>query len=588
MRPTACARNGPGRLRAPWPPGGRGPEAGARAEYGFGEPGEKRWLAVNTMHFRLWFRIVAAIGPALGGASSWSALAAAAQGPSIVVARPADSAVEHYSGRLYVFLTSHQRGEPRWGPNWFQPEPFYGVDVDDFGPGQERVIDDRANGFPGPLAEIPAGKYRAQAVLDRKLDSSNHNFGTGNWASEVVELELGPGAEGPWRLALTKPLGPPQFPQRAGVREVVWASPRLSAFHGREITMRAAVHLPAGYEDQPERRYGVLFFIGGFGTQHWDQARLNLVWDEQLPEEEPLIRVLLSGDCPWGHHVFADGPTNGPRGTAFVEEFLPYLDSQFRTIAQPEARFVAGHSSGGWATLWIMAHWPDRFGAAWSLSPDSVDFRDYQRVNLYADPPESMYRDLAGERRPIARSDGEVRVWYDDFTRMDDVIGQGGQLRSFEAVFSPLDAQGLPRRMYDRQTGEVDPQVVAGWRAYDLGQLLVDRWPQLETALRGKLRIVTGSEDTFYLEGAVRYLAETLGELGSDARVEILEGVSHSSYLTTEFAAEMRREISERLRGASFAARPAEAAGLAADTASGDVRPGFSVLSAAAEPVETP
>ncbi len=264
-------------------------------------------------------------------------------------------------------------------------------------------------------------------------------------------------------------------------------------------------------------------------------------WDNRRNFD--FICVMLSGNCKWGHHVYADGPTNGPRGSALVREMVPYIDEQYRTIAEPHARLITGHSSGGWSSLWVQVTHPESFGGVWSTAPDPVDFRDYQNVNLYADPPLSLYADPQGMRRPLARRGKTPVLWYDSFGRMDDVLGRGGQLRSFEAVFSPLNDDLLPRRMWDRTTGEVDPEVVNAWKQYDIRLKIQNNWPTLEQPLAGKLHIVTGSLDTFYLNGAVEKLAATLDQLGSDAQIEIVPDGSHSSIMTGERVARMKREM---------------------------------------------
>jgi hypothetical protein len=165
-------------------------------------------------------------------------------------------------------------------------------------------------------------------------------------------------------------------------------------------------------------------------------------------------------------------------------------------------------------------------------------------VNLYADPPLSLYFDERGQRRPIARNGRTVTLWYDSFGKMDDCIGRGGQLRSFEAVFSPLGEDGQPRKLWDRQTGRIDPEVARAWEAYDIRLKLQREWPQLGPKLAGKLHVTIGDLDTFYLDGAVALLADTLKELGSDAEVTILAGENHSSLLTQEFYRKMRRQMS--------------------------------------------
>src|SRR5205814_187900 len=140
-----------------------------------------------------------------------------------------------------------------------------------------------------------------------------------------------------------------------------------------------------------------------------------------------LIRVVLDPDCGTGHHVFADSATNGPRGRALVEELIPHLETRFPAIPRASARLLHGASSGGWSSLWLQVTYPDTFGGTWSICPDPVDFRDFQRIDLYAGG-ENMFRDRAGERRPIARRGGRPVLFYDDFSRMEDVIGDGGQL----------------------------------------------------------------------------------------------------------------------------------------------------------------
>ena len=152
---------------------------------------------------------------------------------------------------------------------------------------------------------------------------------------------------------------------------------------------------------------------------------------------------MLDPSCPLGHDVFADSANNGPVGQALVTEFLPAFDLAFRTVADARARFLTGHSSGGWSSLWLQVTYPDNFGGTWSTSPDPVDFRDFQAIDVYH-PGENMYFDRAGKERPLARVGGRSWSAFATFGLMEDVLGPGGQLRSFEAVFSPAAATVNP------------------------------------------------------------------------------------------------------------------------------------------------
>jgi pimeloyl-ACP methyl ester carboxylesterase len=331
------------------------------------------------------------------------------------------------------------------------------------------------------------------------------------------------------------------------LQEVVIRSDCLSRFHGRDIHEYAGVVLPDSYATSPDRRYPVIYVIPGFGGSHRDAARYAKSRPREAGEAE-FIRVMLSGDCKWGHHVYADSATNGPRGEALVSEMIPEIDRLFRTIPEPTARFVTGHSSGGWASLWLQVTYPDTFGGVWSTAPDPVDFRDFQQVDLFADPPLSLYVDESGNRRPVARRDGSPALWFDSFGRMDDVIKRGGQLRSFEAVFSPLDDNHQPRRMWQRNSGRIDAEVVKAWEDYDIRLKLERNWPQLGPKLAGKLHIWTGEFDTFYLEGAVKLLQQSLATLGSDAQVTVAPGKDHSSLLDSELSRAIRAQMSEKFR----------------------------------------
>jgi S-formylglutathione hydrolase FrmB len=253
---------------------------------------------------------------------------------------------------------------------------------------------------------------------------------------------------------------------------------------------------------------------------------------------------VLDPDCGTGHHVFADSATNGPRGRALVEELIPYIEKTFPAIADPRARLVNGHSSGGWSSLWLQVTYPDTFGGVWSTSPDPVDFRDFQRIDLYAKDA-NMFRDPAGNRRPLARMRYRAVLFYDSFSRMEDVIGDGGQLHSFEAVFSPLASNRSPRQLWDRATGAVDPETAGAWEAYDIHLVLERNWRSLAPKLLGKLHVVTGGVDTFYLEGAVKLLKESLEALGSDAVVEIVPDRDHGNLLDAALAERFDREMNE-------------------------------------------
>jgi Putative esterase len=442
------------------------------------------------------------------------------------------------TARVYVMLApAPGLGEPRFGPSWFRPQPFFAVEAKGWKPGETLEVGADSVGFPGPIAALEPGNYRAQAVVRRNPDTHRIGDGEGNLFGPPIRVTIDPKARGKIALKVDKVVPPRVFKETDRVKLVEIPSPLLSAFHKRPIRHRAAVILPGG--DRAARR-GTLYIIPGFGGDHFSAPRMAAGSPSSFGSD--LIRVVLDPDCGTGHHVFADSAFNGPRGRALVEELIPFIEKTFPAIPEPRARLLNGHSSGGWSSLWLQVAYPDFFGGTWSTSPDPVDFRDFQQIDLYARAA-NLFRDKTGQRRPLARMGSRAVIFFDSFSKMEDVLGDGGQLHSFEAVFSPLGPDGRPRPLWDRATGAVDPETARAWEKYDIRLVLERNWLVLGPKLKGKLHVVTGGLDTFYLEGAVKLLKASLETLGSDAVVEVVPGRDHGGVLDAQHAARFDREM---------------------------------------------
>ena len=453
-----------------------------------------------------------------------------------------DAAItDSFSGRVYVMLSTGRR-EPRFGPSWVNTDPFFAIDVENWQPGTPLVFTDAALGYPGPASTVQQDIYSIQAVMRRSLDSPSVGNGPGTAYSVVSRQEVQGTTSGEIRLRIDQVVPPRLYDnvENDHLRLVAIRSDLLSAFYGRDITMQAAVALPSGYGNDNARRYPALYVIPGFGGNHvqatwWAQRMIG-------PDGDDFIIVGLNPLCRTGHHVFADSANNGPRGRALIEELIPHLEQELRLVSAPTARFLTGPSSGGWSSLWLQVTYADFFGGVWSIVPDPVDFRDFQRINLY-ETGANMYIDDQGNRRPIARFGDQPVLWYDDFAKMEVVRGAGGQLYSFEAVFSPRGPDGKPQPLYDRQTGAVNGDVAQAWKQYDIRLLLEKNWHTLGPKLQGKIRVFAGENDTFYLEGAVRRLKQTLDDLGSDAVIEILTGRNHGNVADQAMGQRIHQEL---------------------------------------------
>ncbi len=482
-------------------------------------------MAVGGVHrWQTGFRVVWAL--ALATAHGAGAVAAP---PRIEVTFDAAVRAEPYTGRVYVVATRRTGQSPLDGVNWFDTQPFFAQDVENWAPGDVLRLDPaKCLGYPDDLEHLAAGTYRVQAVLD--LNGWSHDViqAPGNGISPIVRLEHDPDRPGRVKLRIDRTLPPLHLIDTDDLKYARLRSDVLSAFYGRHVHLYAAVALPGAYQRDKVWRFPTLYLVPGFGGTIRDEGYVRMMRGLLDQAGFDAVVVYLDADCPTGHHVFADSANNGPWGTALVTELIPYLEQRFRLIAGTDARYVTGASSGGWSSLWLQITYPETFGGVWSLSPDPVDFSAFQTINIY-DPNENFLVDANGKPRPVTRpmTFGKALVLR-DFCRMEEVLGRGGQFQSFDAVFSPRGPDGQPLPLWDRHTGRVDPQVAEAWKKYDIRLLLESSWKSLGPRLRGKLHLYCGDEDDFFLERAFARLCDTLKKLGSDAYMEVVPGGGHA------------------------------------------------------------
>lgn len=444
-----------------------------------------------------------------------------------------------FSGSVVVYLSKGAE-EPRLGPSWVSPEPLLVARFRDVGPGRWMVLDaSTVVGGRKRLEAIQPGEYRVQAVVDRNLGGRSVGTSPGNIVSRVAKARVDSSA----RIDLTCDvvLPEPQFEETSRVRLVRLESKLLSAFHKRPVFLLAAVGLPEGWST--DRDWPVVYEVPGFGGSVRHLSGLAF-----LPETdragEPFVHVVLDPECPTGHSVFADSANNGPYGRALVEELIPEIERRFRCGGRSDARFVTGHSSGGWASLWLQIQYPDVFGGCWSTAPDYVDFRSFCNTDIYRSGANLYFR--GGRETPLIRQGARVVSTVREFCMREYGL-RGEQMGSFVAVFSPRGRDGQPVPLWDWETGAIDAKVAESWRAYDIGLVLRERWAELGPKLRGKLFIACGTEDNFYLERPLRLLARDLETLNAGATVLFVPG-DHGSMMTAELRRRIDREIAERYR----------------------------------------
>jgi enterochelin esterase-like enzyme len=438
------------------------------------------------------------------------------------------------SGRLLVFV-SPGTGAKEIDTSPFAPTKVYvaAKEVAAWSPGAIIDVDADDLVFPSPLSAAKPGDYQLQAVLDILHNYNYSGRSPGDLISDVVSLAHWDPAQGIQQTVLlshTVPDAPSQARNNEQIHSFEFLSPALTAFWGRKISIRGLVVTPPSYQSQSAEKFSTVYYTHGFGGQlkyltSVAEDLLKRMTTKQMPA---MIWVLLDESSATGTHEFADSVNNGPWGTALTSELIPHLEATYRMDANANGRFLQGHSSGGWATLWLQTRYPKIFGGTWSTSPDSSDFHDFTGPDLYA-PHANLYHKLDGSPYPLVRDQGKVIATIEQFAKLEQTMGPyGGQFASFEWVFSPRGPDGRPVPLFNRATGDVDPHVVAYWKDhFDIANLVTRQWPAIGPDLRGKIHVIVGTADTFYLDGAAHTLQAVLDGLQAGAHFSFVPDRSH-------------------------------------------------------------
>ena len=449
-----------------------------------------------------------------------------------------DLSNKSFSGKVILYMSKDNRN-PKNGAVGIASFPCYAVTATKVKSGGSIIFDDNALSYPVKLSGIERGKYFVQAVWDKNEGGRSIEGSAGNIFSKPIQVTITTNDKQIISLNCDQVNPEPTFKETMNVKELKVPSALLTTFYGKPHTIDAAVILPKEYATEPNRKFPVLFTVSGFGGDYHDYSGRNTT--SQPIDTIACIRVELDGNCPLGHSVYANSDNNGPRGDALVNEFIPYLEKNYRCNG---ARLLTGHSSGGWTVLWLQTHYPKTFAGCWSSSPDPVDFRSTLTVNIYED--KNMFYKKDSALNPEASIAGFLPVLYmRDAYQMERVIYRGEQMNSLNAVFSKKGKDGNPEPVCDPITGVINPAVVERWKNYDISLYLRENWEQLKPDLDKKIRITTGNNDNFYLNYAVHRLDGAMRKLNANIAIEYFPG-DHFTVATPEFFKKGNQFLAEK------------------------------------------
>ncbi|WP_067475154.1 alpha/beta hydrolase [Actinomadura hibisca] len=226
------------------------------------------------------------------------------------------------------------------------------------------------------------------------------------------------------------------------------------------------VYVPPGYDDDPDRRYPVVYVIQGF-TGHTAMWRNRAPFRQPFPETADA--VFARGEAPpallvfpdtwtsYGGSQFVDSPGTGRYHSYLCDEVVPWVDARYRTLDAPEHRAISGKSSGGYGAMITPMLRPDLFGAFATHAGDALFEYAYQG-------------DFPGVVRILRDYEGDPARWWDDFRSRVSFTKPGDEkmleIYAMAACYSARQ-DGTPELPFDTVTGVMRPEVWERWLAVD-------------------------------------------------------------------------------------------------------------------------
>ena len=149
------------------------------------------------------------------------------------------------------------------------------------------------------------------------------------------------------------------------------------------INRRLTVYTPYGYEANPKAKYPVLYLLHGAGgdEEAWSSmGRTAQILDNLIAKglAKPMIVVMPNGNpnqqaaqtfgLPTTEMDWRNPDNRNNYVRSLVEEIVPFIEKNYRTVAKKSHRAIAGLSMGGGHTIAASGMYPEAFDYICPLS----------------------------------------------------------------------------------------------------------------------------------------------------------------------------------------------------------------------------
>ena len=183
---------------------------------------------------------------------------------------------------------------------------------------------------------------------------------------------------------------------------------------------RALVYTPPDYDKDQTKRYPVLYLQHGWGEDEtaWsNQGHANLIMDNLIAEAtcKPFLIVMTYGMTNEIRFGGIRDFSIKPFQTVLVDELIPYIDANFRTLSDQPHRAMAGLSMGGMETKLITMANLDKFSHIGLLSGGTVSMDDVNKAPGFKEKVKLVFvsfgsREIDGTRQNFFGGDPKANA----------------------------------------------------------------------------------------------------------------------------------------------------------------------------------
>jgi len=309
------------------------------------------------------------------------------------------------------------------------------------------------------------------------------------------------------------------------------------------VEQNVVIYLPPGYETSTTKRYPVVYLLHGFlGDQKaWTSGgyqglSLGPFMDELIKngKSREMIVVAPNGKNGYQGSFYTNSTATGNWEDYILHDVITFIDGNYRTMARPESRGIAGHSMGGFGAVTLGMKHPDIFSAIYALSPCCLAMGgDFETEN----PAWLKTLHLTSREQIQGRPQS-----FDEFYERAFI--------ALSAAFSP-DPGRAPFFVdfpYEEHNGKLvkNDAVYAKWQA-KFPVNMVEENKQNLMKLRGIFVDYGEKEEFASIRSGVRLFSDALGERTIPHIFEIYEGGTHGNKIRQRLETRVFQFFSERL-----------------------------------------